>query len=60
MQKNLCLYYGKLGHRAKECPNKQQLHATQGALTTKLPSHPTLKDDTKEWKVMDKIELDGT
>jgi Retrotransposon gag protein/Zinc knuckle len=60
MQKNLCLYCGKPGHRAKECPNKQQLHATQGAPTTELPSHPALKNDPEEWKVVDKIEPNGT
>jgi hypothetical protein len=25
-----------------------------------LPSHPTLKNDPEEWKIIDKIELDGT
>jgi hypothetical protein len=60
MQKNLCLYYGKPGHRAKECPNKQQLYMTQGAPTTELLSHPTLKDESDEWRIVNKIEPDGT
>jgi hypothetical protein len=54
------LYYGKPGHRAKECPNKQQLYTTQGAPTTELLSHPTLKDESDEWRIVNKIEPDET
>jgi Retrotransposon gag protein/Zinc knuckle len=36
MRKNLCLYCGKPGHRARECPNKQSIHAMQGQPDTEL------------------------
>jgi Zinc knuckle len=55
MKKNLCLYCGKPGHRAKKCPNKQHLHATQGA-----PEVKTLAKENTKWKVTSNVEPDGS
>lgn len=47
LRKNLCLYCGKPGHRAKECKaSKQQLNATEGT-----PEEPEIhrKPQRKNW-----------
>ena len=43
MNKKLCMYCRKSGHYARECSNKQQLHATKGAPKERLPSQTSSK-----------------
>jgi len=60
MDKKLCMYCGKPGHYAKECPNKQQLHATEGAPEERLPSQNSSKVSDQPWKLTEEDKIAPT